>query len=443
MVVIDSPAKIEQASGRLGVLMPGLGAVSTTFIAGTLAIRKGLSRPIGSLTQMGSLRLGKRTEKREVDIKDFVPLANLDDLVFGGWDIFEDNCYEAAVKAGVIDVTLLDQVKPELSSIKPMKAVFEKKFVKKLDGTYIKSAKGHRKRIEALRQDIRNFKKENKVDRVVMIWCGSTEVYQEPKDSIYESLESLEKALDSDNPSIAPSILYAYAALKEGVPYANGAPNLSVDFDAMYSLASQEGVPIAGKDFKTGQTLMKTILAPGFKARMIGIDGWFSTNILGNRDGEVLDDPDSFKSKEVSKLGVLEQILEPEKYPELYGDLYHKVRINYYPPRGDNKEGWDNIDIKGWLDYPMQIKVDFLCRDSILAAPIVLDLALFLDLSNRAGMHGIQEWLSFYFKSPMCNPDLYPIHDLFAQKDKLENTLRHLMGETLITHLGLDYYYEE
>ena len=443
MVVIDSPAKIEKASGRLGVLMPGLGAVSTTFIAGTLAIRKGLSRPIGSLTQMGSLRLGKRTEKREVDIKDFVPLANLDDLVFGGWDIFEDNCYEAAVKAGVIDVTLLDQVKPELSSIKPMKAVFEKKFVKKLDGTYIKSAKGHRKRIEALRQDIRNFKKENKVDRVVMIWCGSTEVYQEPKGSIYESLESLEKALDSDNPSIAPSILYAYAALKEGVPYANGAPNLSVDFDAMYSLASQEGVPIAGKDFKTGQTLMKTILAPGFKARMIGIDGWFSTNILGNRDGEVLDDPDSFKSKEVSKLGVLEQILEPEKYPELYGDLYHKVRINYYPPRGDNKEGWDNIDIKGWLDYPMQIKVDFLCRDSILAAPIVLDLALFLDLSNRAGMHGIQEWLSFYFKSPMCNPDLYPIHDLFAQKDKLENTLRHLMGETLITHLGLDYYYEE
>jgi myo-inositol-1-phosphate synthase len=443
MVVIDSPAKIEKASGRLGVLMPGLGAVSTTFIAGTLAIRKGLSRPIGSLTQMGSLRLGKRTEKREVDIKDFVPLANLDDLVFGGWDIFEDNGYQAAVKAGVIDVTLLDQVKPELSSIKPMKAVFEKKFVKKLDGTYIKSVKGHRKRIEALRQDIRNFKKENKVDRAVMIWCGSTEVYQEPKDSIYESLESLEKALDSDNPSIAPSILYAYAALKEGVPYANGAPNLSVDFDAMYSLASQEGVPIAGKDFKTGQTLMKTILAPGFKARMIGIDGWFSTNILGNRDGEVLDDPDSFKSKEVSKLGVLEQILEPEKYPELYGDLYHKVRINYYPPRGDNKEGWDNIDIRGWLDYPMQIKVNFLCRDSILAAPIVLDLALFLDLSNRAGMHGIQEWLSFYFKSPMCNPDLYPIHDLFAQKAKLENTLRHLMGETLLTHLGLDYYYEE
>ncbi len=441
--MIDSPAKIEKASGRLGVLMPGLGAVSTTFIAGTIAIRKGISKPIGSLTQMGSLRLGKRTEKREVDIKDFVSLANLNDLVFGGWDIFKDNCYDAAVKAGVIDISLLDQIKSELSSIKPMRAVFEKKFVKKLDGTYVKPVKGHRKRIEALRQDIRTFKKENNVVRVVMIWCGSTEVYQEPKGSIYKSLDSFEKALDSDNPSIAPSVLYAYAAMREGVPYANGAPNLSVDFPAMHSLASKEGVPIAGKDFKTGQTLMKTILAPGFKARRIGIDGWFSTNILGNRDGEVLDDPDSFKTKEVSKLGVLEQILEPEKYPELYGDLYHKVRINYYPPRGDNKEGWDNIDIKGWLGYPMQIKVDFLCRDSILAAPLVLDLALFLDLSSRAGMQGIQEWLSFYFKSPMCNPDLYPMHDLFAQKVKLENTLRHLMGETLITHLGLDYYYEE
>ncbi|MEC8875257.1 MAG: inositol-3-phosphate synthase [Candidatus Thermoplasmatota archaeon] len=443
MVVIDSPANIEKASGRLGVLMPGLGAVSTTFIAGTIAIRKGISEPIGSLTQMGSLRLGKRTEKREVDIKDFVPLANLDDLVFGGWDIFKDNCYDAAVKAGVIEVSLLDQIKPELSSIKPMKAVFDKKFVKKLDGTHVKPTKGHRERIESLRQDMRAFKKENNVARMVMIWCGSTEIYQEPKGLVYESLDSFEKALDSDDSSIAPSVLYAYAAMMEGVPYANGAPNLSVDFPAMYSLASKEGIPIAGKDFKTGQTLMKTILAPGFKARRIGIDGWFSTNILGNRDGEVLDDPASFKTKEVSKLGVLEQILEPEKYPELYGDLYHKVRINYYPPRGDNKEGWDNIDIKGWLGYPMQIKVDFLCRDSILAAPIVLDLALFLDLSSRAGMQGIQEWLSFYFKSPMCNPDLYPIHDLFAQKVKLENTLRHLMGETLITHLGLDYYYEE
>jgi myo-inositol-1-phosphate synthase len=442
MVSIESPAKIEASKGKLGILMPGLGAVSTTFIAGTLAIRNGISSPIGSITQMGSLRLGKRTENREVDIKDFVPLTHLNDLVFGGWDIFGDNCYEAAVKAGVIDTELLDQVKSELSSIKPMKAVFDKHFVKKLDGKYVKSVKGHRSRIEALRQDIRDFKKNKGLNRVVMIWCGSTEVYQEAKGSVYDSLDSFEKALDDDEHSIAPSILYAYAAMKEGLPYANGAPNLSVDFPAMYSLASQEGVPIAGKDFKTGQTLMKTILAPGFKARRLGIDGWFSTNILGNRDGEVLDDPESFKTKEVSKLGVLEQILEPEKYPELYGDLYHKVRINYYPPRGDNKEGWDNIDIKGWLGYPMQIKVDFLCRDSILAAPLVLDLALFLDLANRSGMHGIQEWLSFYFKSPMCKPDLYPMHDLFAQKVKLENTLRHLMGETLITHLGLDYYYD-
>lgn len=443
MTIIDSPADIQSASGKLGILMPGLGAVSTTFIAGTIAIRKGISEPIGSLTQMGSLRLGKRNENREVNINDFVPLSSLDDLVFGGWDIFEDDCYEAAVKAGVIDVNLLDQIKSELSSIKPMKAVFDKKFVKKLDGKYVKSVKGHRERIDALRQDIRDFKKVNDVARVVMIWCGSTEVYQKPDGAFYDSLNSFEKALDSNDQFIAPSVLYAYAAMMEGVPYANGAPNLSVDFNAMYSLASEKQVPIAGKDFKTGQTLMKTILAPGFKARRIGIDGWFSTNILGNRDGEVLDDPDSFKTKEVSKLGVLEQILEPEKYPELYGDLYHKVRINYYPPRGDNKEGWDNIDIKGWLGYPMQIKVDFLCRDSILAAPIVLDLALFLDLAGRAGMHGIQEWLSFYFKSPMCNPDLYPMHDLFAQKVKLENTLRHLMGETLITHLGLDYYYEE
>ena len=443
MTAINSPAKIEDSKGKLGVLMPGLGAVSTTFIAGTLAIRNGFSSPIGSITQMGLLRLGKRNENREVNIKDFVPLTKLDDLVFGGWDIFEDNCYEAAVKAGVIEKELLNQLKSELSIIKPMKAVFDKNFVKKLDGTYIKSVKGHRARIEALRQDIRDFKEKNNLDRAVMIWCGSTEIYQDPHNSVYGSIESFEKALDDNDIAMAPSILYAYAALKEGIPYANGAPNLSVDFPAMYSLAAKEKTPIAGKDFKTGQTLMKTILAPGFKARKLGIDGWFSTNILGNRDGEVLDDPESFKTKEVSKLGVLEQILEPEKYPELYGDLYHKVRINYYPPRGDNKEGWDNIDIKGWLGYPMQIKVDFLCRDSILAAPIVLDLALFLDLAQRSGMHGIQEWLSFYFKSPMCKPDLYPVHDLFAQKAKLENTLRHLMGEALITHLGLDYYYED
>jgi len=440
---IASPTSIEKAEGKLGILMPGLGAVSTTFIAGTIAVRSGLSTPIGSLTQMGSIRLGKRNEKREVSIKDFVPLSTLDDLVFGGWDIFEDNCYEAAINAGVLEKELLDSIKQELEEIKPMKAVFDKNFVKKLDGEYVKSETTHRDRIGALRADIQTFRKENNLERVVMVWCGSTETYQDPSDKIYSNLSEFEKALDSNNETIAPSILYAYAAIKEGVPYANGAPNLSVDFPAMFELSAKEGVPIAGKDFKTGQTLMKTILAPGFKAREIGIDGWFSTNILGNRDGEVLDDPESFKTKEVSKLGVLEQILEPEKNPELYGDLYHKVRINYYPPRGDNKEGWDNIDIKGWLGYPMQIKVDFLCRDSILAAPIVLDLALFLDFASRAGLHGIQEWLSFYFKSPMCKPDLYPIHDLFSQKVKLENTLRHLMGETIITHLGLDYYYDE
>ena len=443
MTALESPVEIKSNSGKLGVLMPGLGAVSTTFIAGALAIKAGASSPIGSFTQMGTIRLGKRNENREVSVNDFVPLAKVDELVFGGCDILEEDCYEAAIKAGVLDKELLDQIKPELSSIKPMEAVFDKNFVKKLDGTYIKSVKGHRNSIEALRQDIREFKKTNNLDRAVMIWCGSTEVYQDPSDPIYNSLDKFEEALDSDSPLIAPSVLYAYSAIMEGVSYANGAPNLSVDFPALYELSIREKIPIAGKDFKTGQTLMKTILAPGFKARRIGIDGWFSTNILGNRDGEVLDDPESFKTKEVSKLGVLEQILEPEKYPELYGDLYHKVRINYYPPRGDNKEGWDNIAIKGWLGYPMQIKVDFLCRDSILAAPIVLDLALFLDLAQRAGMYGIQEWLSFYFKSPMCKPDLYPIHDLFSQKAKLENTLRHLMGETIITHLGLDYYYEE
>ena len=442
-MTIKSPTSIKNAEGKLGVLMPGLGAVSTTFIAGTLAVRSGLSTPIGSLTQMGSIRLGKRNEKRDVQIKDFVPLSTLDDLVFGGWDIFEDNCYEAAINAGVLEKDLLDSIREELEKIKPLKAVFDKNFVKKLDGKYVKSETNHRDNIKALRRDINNFRKENDLERIVMVWCGSTETYQDPSNKIYKSLSEFEKALDSNDKSIAPSILYAYSAINEGVPYANGAPNLSVDFPAIFELSVKEGVPIAGKDFKTGTTLMKTILAPGFKAREIGIDGWFSTNILGNRDGEVLDDPESFKTKEVSKLGVLEQILEPEKNPELYGDLYHKVRINYYPPRGDNKEGWDNIDIKGWLGYPMQIKVDFLCRDSILAAPIVLDLALFLDFAKRSGLHGIQEWLSFYFKSPMCKPDLYPIHDLFSQKVKLENTLRHLMGETIITHLGLDYYYDE
>ena len=436
--------EIKPASGKLGVLLPGLGAVSTTFIAGVEAVKAGIGKPIGSLTQMGTLGLGKRNEQRDSKIKDFVPLYDLENLVFGGWDIFAEypDCYSAAVNAGVLEQTLLDQLKGPLSEIKSMPAVFNQKYVKNLNPTRIKDVTSHRDAIDALRTDIRNFKEVNNLERAVMVWCGSTETFQAPDSNIFDDLSSFEKALDDNNPSILPSVLYAYAALHEGVPYANGAPNLSADFPAMYELSHKLKVPIAGKDFKTGQTLMKTILAPGLKARMLGIEGWFSTNILGNRDGEVLDDPESFKTKEVSKLGVLEQILKPEENPDLYGDLYHKVRINYYPPRGDDKEGWDNIDIRGWLNYPMQIKIDFLCKDSILAAPIVLDLALFMDLAARSGKYGIQEWLSFYFKSPTCKPDLYPLHDLFVQKNKLENTLRDLMGEDLITNLGLDYYDE-
>lgn len=430
---------IASPEGKLGVLLPGMGAVATTFVAGMIAVNKGLAKPFGSLTQMGTIRVGKRSDKNFPLIKDFVPLAEMDQMVFGGWDIFPDDAYETAVKAGVLDKTLLDQIKDELSAIKPMKGVFFPEFVKKLNGTYIKSARTKWDYAELLREDIQKFKADNQLDRMVAVWCGSTEVYLEPSD-VHQSLQAFEEGLKSNHPSISPSMIYAYACLKEGVPYANGAPNLAVDIPAMWELAKEMKVPIAGKDFKTGQTLMKTILAPGFKARMLGIDGWFSTNILGNRDGEVLDDPESFKTKEVSKLGVLEYILQPELYPELYKELYHKVRINYYPPRGDNKEGWDNIDIFGWLGYPMQIKIDFLCRDSILAAPIVLDLALFMDLAQRIGFHGIQEWLSFYFKSPMHLPDLYPEHDLFIQLMKLKNTLRYIKGEDPITHLGLDYY---
>ena len=430
---------ISAADGRLGVLTPGMGAVSTTFVAGVYAIRKGLGKPIGSLTQMGTIRLGQRPEKRVPMIKDFVPLAALDDLVFGGWDIFEDNMYEAAVHAGVLEKGLLDAIRPELEGVKPMKAVFDPDYVKRLNGTFIKTGKNKMDLAGQLREDIRDFKERNRLDRMVMIWCASTETYIE-KGPAHSSIETFEKGLREDDPSISPSMIYAYAALKEGVPFANGAPNLTCDIPAMQALAKETGVPISGKDFKTGQTLMKTILAPGLKSRLIGLKGWFSTNILGNRDGEVLDEPMSFKSKEVSKLGALEYILQPDVYPDLYKDFYHKVRINYYPPRGDNKEGWDNIDIFGWLEYPMQIKVDFLCRDSILAAPIVLDLALFMDLAARSGMVGIQEWLSFYFKSPMVAEFLYPEHDLFIQLTKLKNTLRYLMGEDLITHLGLEYY---
>jgi len=431
-------ATIDQPEGRLGVLIPGLGAVATTFIAGVEAIRKGLAAPIGSLTQMGHIRLGKRTEGRQPLIKDFVPLQSLDSIVFGGWDIFDEDCGTAARRAGVLDYRLLEQVGDFLSGITPMAAAFDPNFVKKLDGTNVIPG-GRREWANQLRADIRNFKATHELDRVVLVWCGSTETFIEATEAT-ASLAAFEKGLDANDERIAPSMVYAYAALMEGCPFANGAPNLTVDAPAILELAREKQLPICGKDFKTGQTLMKTIIAPGLKARLLGLEGWFSTNILGNRDGEVLDDPGSFKTKEESKLSVLDTILQPELYPSLYGDYYHKVRINYYPPRGDNKEGWDNIDIVGWLGYGMQLKIDFLCRDSILAAPLVLDLALFLDLAQRAGMFGIQEWLSFYFKAPMSAEGLYPEHDLFIQQTKLKNTLRHLMGEDLITHLGLEYY---
>jgi myo-inositol-1-phosphate synthase len=433
---------LQSAKGKLGVMIPGMGAVATTFVAGVEAVRKGLAKPIGSLTQMGTIRLGKRTEGRSPKVKEFMPLAGLNDLVFTGWDIFEDNMYEAASKAGVLDRYLLDEIKPFMSSIKPRKAVFDHNYVKKIDGPNVKKGKNKMELAEQLRDDIRQFRKSSGASRLITIWCGSTETYIEPS-AAHQSVKAFEKALTQNDENIAPSMIYAYASLMEGVPFANGAPNLTVDVPAMLELSKDREAPICGKDFKTGQTLMKTVLAPAFKARLLGLSGWYSTNILGNRDGEVLDDPGSFKTKEESKLGVLEHILQPSIYPELYGDIFHKVRINYYPPRGDNKEGWDNIDIFGWLGYPMQIKVDFLCRDSILAAPIVLDLVLFLDLAQRSSELrgiGIQEWLSFYFKSPMTAPGLYPEHDLFIQSMKLKNTLRHLKGEELITHLGLEYY---
>jgi myo-inositol-1-phosphate synthase len=430
---------IRPATGKLGILTPGMGAVATTFMAGVESIRKGRSKPIGSLTQMGTIRLGKRTDGRSPLINEFVPLAKLDDIVFGGWDLFPDDAYQAAKKAGVLNNEHLAELKDFLSTIKPMKAVFDQSFVKKLTATHAKTGKNKMDLAEQVIEDIKNFKKTNNCDRLVMVWCGSTEVYRAPA-PVHATVASFEKGLLANDPEIAPSQIYAYAALKCGVPYANGAPNLSVDIPCMLELAKQNGVPLGGKDFKTGQTLMKTILAPGFKARLLGVEGWYSTNILGNRDGEVLDDPESFKTKEVSKLGVLEHVLQPHLYPDLYGKMHHVVRINYYPPRGDNKEGWDNIDIFGWMGYPMQIKIDFLCRDSILAAPIVLDLALFMDLAQRCGMSGIQEWLSFYWKSPQTAPGLYPEHDLFIQLMKLKNTLRYLRGEDLITHLGAEYY---
>ncbi len=431
--------QIQSAEGKLGILLPGLGAVGTTLIAGVVAINKGLAEPIGALTQMGNIRLGKRTENRYPLIKDFVPLAGLNDIVFGGWDVYADNVYEAASKAKVLESSLLNAIKPELEAIVPMKAVFDKSYIKNLDGENVKTAATKYELAQQVMNDIDNFREANDCNRVVIVWCGSTEKYIE-ESAVHQTLASFEEGLNNNDPAIAPSMIYAYAALKLGVPFANGAPNLTCDIPALIELAKETETPIGGKDFKTGQTLMKTILAPGLHARALGVRGWFSTNILGNRDGLVLDDPDNFKTKEVSKLSVLEDILQPDINPALYGDLYHKVRINYYPPHGDNKESWDNIDIFGWLGYSMQIKINFLCRDSILAAPIVLDLALFMDLAKRANMSGIQEWLSFYFKSPQTAPGLRPEHDIFKQLIKLQNTLRHIMGEDLITHLGLDYY---
>jgi myo-inositol-1-phosphate synthase len=436
---VKNPLKIEEPAGKLGILLVGLGAVSTTTIAGVFAIRRGLSKPIGSLTQMGTIRLGRRTEGRTPLIKDFVPLAGLDDVVFGGWDIFEDNTYEAAKTAGVLDAELLEKIRPELEQIRPMPAVFDQRYVKRLDGPNVKKGRNKRELAEALREDIRAFKTDNQLDRLVLVWCGSTEVFL-TETGAHADIASFEKALLASDDSIPSSMIYAYAAIKEGIPYANAAPNLSADVPALLQLAQETGAPVCGKDLKTGQTLIKTIIAPGLKARLLGVEGWYSTNILGNRDGEVLDDPESFRTKEESKKSVLDYILQPTLYPDLYGKLCHLVRINYYPPRGDNKEGWDNIDLFGWLGYPMQLKINFLCRDSILAAPIVLDVALFLDLAKRAGMDGIQEWLSFYFKSPMHAPALYPEHDLFIQMMKLKNTLRHMRGEDLITHLGVEYY---
>jgi myo-inositol-1-phosphate synthase len=436
---VKTPEKIEKAEGKLGIMLVGLGAVSTTTIAGVIAIRRGLAKPIGSLTQMGTVRLGKRTEATSPKIKDFVPLASLDDIVFGGWDLFDENCYEAAKTAGVLEKDLLDQIKPELEQIRPWPAVFDRRYVKRLDGPNVKKGKNKRDLADQVRADIQTFKTDNGLSRLVMVWAGSTEVYL-TESPVHATIEAFEKGLEASDDNIPSSMIYAYAAIKEGIPYANAAPNLSADVPALIQLAQETGSPMCGKDLKTGQTLIKTIIAPGLKSRLIGVEGWYSTNILGNRDGEVLDDPESFKTKEESKKSVLDYILQPNLYPDLYENLCHVVRINYYPPRGDNKEGWDNIDIFGWLGYKMQLKINFLCRDSILAAPIVLDSALFLDLAKRAGMKGIQEWLSFYYKSPMHAAGLYPEHDLFIQLMKLKNTLRFMQGEELITHLGREYY---
>jgi myo-inositol-1-phosphate synthase len=436
---VKRPDTIKSPDGKLAVMLPGMGAVATTTIAGVMLARRGLGVPIGSVTQLGTIRLGLRTENRVPKINEFLPLAKLPDLVFGGWDIFPDNAYEAASHAAVLESKHIDAVRDELASVRPIPGVFYPDYVRRLHGTHIKSATSKAEMVEKVRDDIRTFKKENGASRAVVVWCGSTEIFIAPS-AVHQSIKAFEAGLLANAREISNSQIYAWACIKEGVPFANGAPNLTVDFPAAWDLAREHGVALAGKDFKTGQTLMKTVIAPMLAARQLGLRGWFSTNILGNRDGEVLDDPDSFHTKEVSKLGVIEHILQAERHPELYGNIFHKVRIEYYPPRGDAKEGWDNIDLFGWLGYPMQMKIDFLCRDSILAAPLVLDLALLLDLAQRAGFHGTQEWLSFYFKSPMTAPDLYPEHDLFVQQAKLQNTMRWMMGEEVIHHVGNEYY---
>ena len=438
-MAVQDNVRIAPADGKLGVLIPGMGAVTTTLIAGVEAVKRGLAKPVGSVTQLATVRLGKRTDARTPLIRDFVPLAALEDLTFATWDIFEEDGYQAALHAGVLEKPLLDQLRGPLESIRPHPAVFDSEYVKRITGPNLKPKGSKMDHAEMLIEDIRNFRESSGASRMVMIWCGSTEVFHKPA-AVHATLKDFECGLQKNDPEISPSQIYAYAALKSGVPYANGAPHLTTDTPALLEMARERNLPVCGKDFKTGQTFMKTLIAPGLKSRMLGVSGWFSTNILGNRDGEVLDDPGSFKSKEETKLSALEQILQADLYPDLYKDLYHKVRINYYPPRGDAKEGWDNIDIFGWLGYPMQIKIDFLCRDSILAAPLVLDLVLFMDLAQRAGMRGVQEWLSFYFKAPMTAPGLYPEHDIFIQLMKLKNTLRWMRGETLITHLGLEYY---
>jgi myo-inositol-1-phosphate synthase len=434
---------IAPADGRLGVLLVGLGAVSSTFLAGVEHIRRGTGKPFGSVTQMATIRLGKRTEKKSPLIRDFVPLARPEQLIFGAWDPIPDNAYEAAIKCGVLNPEHhIEPIAAYLKSIKPMPAVFDSGYCRRIKGTNVKKAKTKLELVNAVRDDIQRFKTAKKCDRLVMIWCASTEKFITPS-KVHQSLDNFIKGLKENDERIAPSMIYAYAALLEGVPFANGAPALTVDIPALEKLARDKNIPICGKDFKTGQTLVKTAIAPMLKARMLGVDGWFSTNILGNRDGEVLDEPENFKTKEESKLGVLEYILQPGLYPDLYAKTCHKIRIEYYPPRGDNKEGWDNIDIFGWLGRRMQIKINFLCSDSTLAAPLVLDLALFMDLARRAGLGGIQEWLSFYFKSPQHAPTVYPEHDLFIQQTKLKNTLRWLMGAEQITHLGMEYYRED